>query len=721
VEAIARFIAEHPRRVLAATGLLTLLAAASLLRLQFNANVASFLTEGNERGEAFAALQEEYDAADPINVVLSLEDGSFLDRSRLVELATFRDELASLDGVATVAALVPGRSPVDGREVSPALLAVAPQDVIDQLTGGPLSELLLSEDGRHTLLMVAPTGDGIDLARSIADLDPPAGTELAVAGNPAIYAAVIDILSLFLLLIPPVVLLLLLATFYANVGERRLTLMAVIPALLGSLWTFGFLAALGREIDVVTVIVPIFVLVMGSADGLHFVTHFQDVARETDDEVERVVSTLREVGVPMILTTVSTAVGFLSLLVTDIQPIRQLGLFAAVGIGFAGIISFFSLPAALTHAGVEAEVQPLLGGRVTAGLRWLVARRWPALVLVGSVVVFAGVFIPRLEVDSDPLFMFTDDAEVRQAFDRTEELFGGATPLVGEFAFDPAEPETSLAAARRASDALEARDGVRDVFSALDLVDALPPEAAGGVLSGETPTPMGALVSDDGMRFLLLPDQLDPSGLRDLVDAADADPTVVTLTGLPVLWDEMARLVLRAQVWSVLAALGLVAVMLLATYRRLRPTLAALVPLVLTIAALLGFIAASGIQLNMITAVASSIVIGVGIDYAIHFVAAIDHARPAGPGYVLRAIDRAGRPIVANALGIAIALTALLLSPLRPHHHISGIMWVSMTVAALGALVVMPALLPRDGMATPEDVEVPGPRPAARRGAGTTV
>ena len=146
------------------------------------------------------------------------------------------------------------------------------------------------------------------------------------------------------------------------------------------------------------------------------------------------------------------------------------------------------------------------------------------------------------------------------------------------------------------------------------------------------------------------------------------------------------------------AALALLMTMLLLTYRRLRPTLAAVIPLVLTIAALLGFIAASGIQLNLITAVASSIVIGVGIDYAIHFVAAIDHSRARGPGYVLRAIDRAGRPIVANALGIAIALTALLLSPLRPHHHLSGIMWVSMTVAALGALLVIPALLPRDGV-----------------------
>jgi len=65
---------------------------------------------------------------------------------------------------------------------------------------------------------------------------------------------------------------------------------------------------------------------------------------------------------------------------------------------------------------------------------------------------------------------------------------------------------------------------------------------------------------------------------------------------------------------------------------------------------------------------------------------------------VLRAIDRAGRPIVANALGIAIALSALWLSPLKIHPRISMIMWVSITTAAITALVVIPALLPRQGV-----------------------
>jgi predicted RND superfamily exporter protein len=123
------------------------------------------------------------------------------------------------------------------------------------------------------------------------------------------------------------------------------------------------------------------------------------------------------------------------------------------------------------------------------------------------------------------------------------------------------------------------------------------------------------------------------------------------------------------------------------------------------VVALLAFISASRINLNLITAIASSIVIGVGIDYAIHLIAAMDYAKKGGDGYVLRAIDKAGRPIVANALGIAVALTGLWLSPFKMHQQISMIMWVSMVTAALTTLTVIPALSPRAGLAGPEGGE----------------
>jgi hypothetical protein len=701
MDRIARIVVEHSRRILAVTGLVTLLSLLMLFRMDFNADVSSFIIEGSAVGRDFADLQEKYATSDPINVVISLPAGqSFTEKASLLSLLEIRNELAVMPGVTSLASLIPDVNPLTGTPVTAAMLNLAPDEQLAGLLDtNPLAELFVSEDGRHSMLMVVPEDDGMALALDLSDYRPPAGIDLVLSGNPVIFAKVIDILSFFLLVIPPIVMVLLIGTFYATIGDRRLSVLALVPALLGAVWTFGFIFALGRQIDVVTVIVPIFVIVMGSADGLHFVTHFQDIAERSTDPVERVRSALRHVGVPMILTTVSTAAGFLSLTFTDVRPIRQMGLFAATGIVFAGIISFFSLPALLSRLTIDAKHHTaILGPKVTAALKRLVVTRIPALVLTVGLVAFAILTIPRLTVDADQLFFFKDNDPVREAFDRTEELFGGATPLTGEFVFDPAGGAEQLGAVLTVSRQMEALPGVRTVFSLADMAAALPIEQVESVLSGEMELPLGSMVSEDGLRFMLLPSGFSNEDLQGWLDFVDDNDEVRVLTGMPIIWDEIARLVLTAQVVSLVVAFVLVFVMLMIAYRRVRETLVSLVPVTLTIATLLGFVAVSGIQLNLLTAIISSIVLGVGIDYSIHFVAAIDNARGEGDGYVLRAIDRAGRPIVANALGIAIALSALWLSPLAIHPQVSMIMWVSMVTAALSALLIIPALLPRSGV-----------------------
>lgn len=701
--AIARFIVHRSRVVLAVTGVITLIAIGMLFRMSFNADVSSFVLEGNEVGEEFAALQDKYDAQDPINVVASLPDGeTFETPENLALLAGLRDQLTAVEGVAAVATVVPDTNPLSDQPITAEMIESLPSMAVSQLLAqNPVSELLLSEDGRHAMVFVTPGDDPTETARNVTDLESE-GLELTFSGNPVIFSTVLDLLGWFILIIPPIVVALLIATFYATIGDRRLSLLAIVPAVLGSVWTFGLIFGLGNEVDIVTVIVPIFVIVMGSADGLHFVSHFQDESETDGTAVARVTSALRHVGVPMILTTISTAAGFLSLLVTDVEPIRQLGLFSAIGITFAGIISFFSLPALLSRLHVRpSHHRALLGPRATRGIKRLVRTRVTAVVITGAIVVFAALAIPQLEVSSDQLFFFKDDDPVRLAFERTEELFGGATPLAGEFTFDPTDVEGSLTEIQRASEELRELPGVRVIFSPADLIDTLGPEAVAGLATGETVLPLGEMVSSNGMRFLLLPADFTSEDVATWLDFAESEDTVRVLTGMTVVWDEIARLVVQAQATSLLVAYGLVALLLFAAYRRVRETLVSLVPITLTVLALLGFIAVSGIQLNLLTAVISSIVLGVGIDYAIHYVAAIDYAREEGPGHILRAIDRAGRPIVANALGIAIALTALWLSPLKIHSQVSMIMWVSMITAMLATLVVIPALLPREGVRPP--------------------
>jgi hypothetical protein len=616
-----------------------------------------------------------------------------------------RDDLLNVDGVATVATIVPDEHPITGDPITAADVAAAPDRVIDALlTDSPVTDLLLDESGQNTLMLVIPADHATALARELADLEPPAGVEITLSGNPVIFSSVLDIMSWFLLVIPPLVIALLIGMFYLTIGDLRLSALALFPAGVGALWTFGLIFGLGLEIDIVTLLVPIFVIVMGSADGLHFVTHFQETASQSDS-VGRVKSALSEVGVPMILTTISTSAGFLSLLVTDVRPIRQLGVSAAIGIGFAGLISFVSLPALMSRLTIKDQAnRAILGPRVTGGLKALVHSRLPAVVLTGGIIAFALVFIPKLDVDSDQLFFFKDKDPVREAFDKTEEVFGGATPLAGEFVLSPSEGLEGIARIEVVSREFEDLPGVRRVFSVADAAATLSREELTQLASGGVSLPLGKMVSSDGLRFILFPSDFSTDDLEGWMAFADDSPEIRTLTGMPIIWDDIARLVLQAQMTSVVVAFILVALMLAISYRNLRETLVSLIPISLTIAAVLGFLAASGINLNLVTAVISSIVVGVGIDYTIHFIAAINYARPSGDGYVLRAIDRAGRPIVANALGIAVAMSALWLSPLKIHSQVSMVMWVAMITGALTALIVIPAFLPRNAASEPIEV-----------------
>ncbi len=701
---IARILVEKRKPVMGLTMLLTLVAAAMLFRMDFNADVTSFLLEGNERGQSFAGLQTKYDAGDPITVLLERDDG-WKSRAGLRVLLDVRDRLAAVEGVHSVGTLVPPQNPLTGSPFDAAALEAFPSMFLGRITGGPAAGLLLSEDGKSTMAAVLPTGDPVALARQVKRVEMPDGVTATFAGNPVVFASVIDMLSWFLLAIPPTVLILLLLVFTANIGSRKLAALSIFPAIIGSVWTFGLIFGLGYEVDIVTVIVPIFVIVMGSADGLHFVTHLQEAARTTPDPVARTASALKEVGIPMILTTVSTAAGFLSLLATDVGPIRQLGVFVAIGITFAGVVSFFSLPALLSGVEIPQPSEHAVGGRITAGLKKAAGKPAIAAVFAVLLVGFSAATLPGLAVNPDQLFFFQDDHEARRAFEKLTETFGGATPMFGELAVDPAVPlEDQVESLRAVTDELAAMGGVRKVFSILDVVESAPPAVRQKILSGEQAGAMGPMVSDDGLRFVLFPGEFTTEQLQAWLAWADARSEVRVLTGMPVLFDEMSRLVLRAQLNSLAAAFALVFIMLLLAYRRLGQTLVAMVPLALTCAVLLGFIAVSGIQLHLLTAIISSIVIGVGIDYAIHLVAAIEHAREDGQGYVLRGIDHAGRPIVANALGIAVALSALFLSPLKPHNQIAAIMWVSMLTGAATALLIIPALHSKEGRtATPTE------------------
>jgi predicted RND superfamily exporter protein len=120
-----------------------------------------------------------------------------------------------------------------------------------------------------------------------------------------------------------------------------------------------------------------------------------------------------------------------------------------------------------------------------------------------------------------------------------------------------------------------------------------------------------------------------------------------------------------------------------------------MLPIAVTVIGINGLLYFTGFHLNILTATISSIAIGVGIDYAIHLIFAINfHKRKAVPEYCIRAIRTTGIPILANAMGIGIGILSLLFSPLRLHVQAAAVISFAMVASSLGALILIPAFFP---------------------------
>jgi predicted RND superfamily exporter protein len=502
--------------------------------------------------------------------------------------------------------------------------------------------------------------------------------------------------------------------FYLILKNRQFTIMALVPAGLAALWTIGTIFWSGQGLNLVTVISPIFVIVMGAADGLHYTSHFMDNMSKYSDRRQLTVETLGFVGMPIFLTTITTMAGFISLTWTEVLPMRQMGIFVSLGIGYAGVLSLFFLPALLARVKLPPEPPPAREGRLARLILTASRHRTPIVISFLAIMVLSAVYIPRLEVVSNQLMFFRESSGIRQTFDKVEKYFGGALPLTLEIATD--RGIDTLRDYRFAEEILDIEreleriPGVESAVSLFDMIRGINEMLTGRVDYPENPRFIQRLltqvddedletwVSDDGLRMMIRTEDLDSLDLDRLEDFVAEHPDIRAISGMPVLFDEMNRLVVQSQIRSLGLALVLIFIMLLVTIRRPGAALVAMLPIIITIAAVLCMLSISKFNINILTANMSAISVGVGVDYSIHLISGIYYFRKRGLDNIV-SVDSAllslSRPILANAFGLAIGLSILFFSPLRIHLQAASVMWVAMVVSSMAALLLIPIFYSR--------------------------
>lgn len=514
------------------------------------------------------------------------------------------------------------------------------------------------------------------------------------------------------------------------------TLTAMLVVTIAMLVMFGVFGLLGNQINMVTSVLPIVVMVLGIADVVHFPAAFVRNRKANPDQSGQVIAieSLREVFWPCLLTTVTTVAGFLALVSAPMAVVRELGLFAAIGIATALLaslilmaIAFVLIPDKVTlpsHQCIDA---------FTDACRRLIHRPGPmAWVLVAAIAVVIAVGVNRVEVDTYTLGYLPDTHQVVTDHNTIEEMWGFYNVL--EFMVRPAngrsiEDPAILAAMNSFVKQAKADSGIRDGVSldtfyrqfSKDGAETMPlkKEQLNAIRWDELEPPLewdrtkpgfrdntlAAFRTEDGSlgRIRLIGGMLSANQLSDLLERMQglADETMGNLgtieaSGYLPLYTQIIDYVMTSQIRSFALALGIIFLILLVGLRSIRlaviSALANLFP-VSVMFALMGF---ANIDLDIATASIAAIVLGVSVDDTVHFLWAWREAERRGMGWdeaLAYTYDRVGRPAVITSILLVAGYSVLMAGAGATVFYFGLLTTLAAVTALLGDLILLPLLL----------------------------
>lgn len=692
---------------------------------------------------AYDRFQDEFGNDEVVALAVRVPEGIFT-AAGLAELRRVSEAAAAVDGIAEVSSLVTlnhVRVDEDWKgdpfEAPPLVVdkvidGAAPERLAARVAADPLLRgRLVSEDGR-TAIVLARMGERreVDVRRDaiLAALreavDAP-GHHVPAAGIGVVFSALNVASSRDVAVVGTASYALifgLLLWIYRRPGPVILTAVVLVAA---EIVTLGAMGWAGRKLNAVTLVLPTVVLIIGVADCVHMLGHVG--ASSWRDRKERAIHGVSDVLLPCLFTSLTTVAGFLALGTAKMQVIRDLGWFAALGVGAAFVFTVVGVLCGLDWE--AAEPRP----KAAAGLRawlmrlgdWAVRRRAEALWASGALALAGAWGISRIDVDTWSIDFFYAHHEVRRDSDAIEASYGPYTPL--ELVVRAPEGSSlrnveALGALAAWQDRMEADPGVGATRSVVDVVRRL-----NQVLSDGQPASFRVPPSDDALEQALMLYESDPEARTDdLVDAQwtrarvtvsipmmsarGMDQTVERLTQLAELPDglsvepagylplyvTMMDYVVRSQITSFTTAFIAIFGLLALVFRSVRMTLLAVPGNLLPIFATLGLMGALGIRLDVATVTIAAVVQGLIVDDTTHFLYRYRIAlREAGDHAVAvrETLRTTGVPMTTTTVVLVLGFSVLGLASVKSVGWFGLLAAAAMLTAWVGDLILLPALL----------------------------
>ncbi len=552
----------------------------------------------------------------------------------------------------------------------------------------------------------------------------------------AYYARVIDRESGGLMLAMIGFIALMLGFFFRSVAGVIGPLVVVTIA---SVSVASFIVVMGWTIDMTFSSVPTLIVAIGVAHGVHILSEFRHRFVELGDRRSALVETMRLVGAPAMLTSLTTAAGFGSMSFVPIKAIAHMGAYSAFGVLAAFVLSvtllmsFLSFgPARPTQRQIarvdrteeKRSLRPLLQIVAATAIRW----RRPILIVSAGVFVFAFAGIAQIRVDSNWMDDFRDEVELKQVTKRVDGVMGGVANFIYLFETEDEGGIKEPAALREIErvQQLASRDPelVRKTYSIVDVLKDLNrafheddpayyriPESRELVaqylllyeMSGGEETEK--LVSPDYRRAgLELRLRLGPTSEianlhRDVTAAVEAEPleaTTMSATGIGALWLKLMDYIVSSQVEAFMIAFVVIAGMMVGVFSSWKVGLISMVPNLAPVFLALAALGWLDLPLDYSKISIAGVAMGIAVDDTIHLISRFKREFERLGRYreaLYAAMGDVGRALVITSVALIVGFLVTTRSELASQAVQGYLLAATIAVALVADFLLMPALI----------------------------
>jgi predicted RND superfamily exporter protein len=730
--------------IIAASLIFTSGISLSLMKLEIDPDLTHYFPDTMESIINTDRIEEIFGNQDM--VIMVFETNDVLNEATLKRVKEVEKKIRRLDGVKRTSSLF-GSNHIYGEDgvmyVEPAVHRFPRnesqrEELRESIKGNELVyKVMVSDDFMATALVVSLDHDVAE-ETIFADIQEvlgeyPGEEKVHFGGLPYLYQAIDKDIKRDAMVLVPIALLMMMIFLFLVFREWRGVWLPFMVVVLSALVGIATLPILGWKFYAITLLVPILLIAVANDYGIHMIARYQELNASGSRESmkNKAILITRNLWRPILLTGVTTIAGISALWAHTMIPARQMALVASIGILLAIFFSLVMLPAVLSmlpnssYVPNYKETGRSKTGTLLGRFSFFVVRhrqRIPLLALVITILIASGIFF--LKVDSNEENFFPERHEVKQGANIINSKFGGSESISILFSGDILSPELLLRMENYAEemeklDAVDHTMGfsqvIREISKALHdpgepLYNKIPPsrEAVAQYMelysmSGD-PEELEQIVDFNYEHAHLMIRINDANvetvnGVMDRLTTITAgDPAVEVIGGYGYIRSQLANKVLVGTYYSLGIALLIIFILLSTIFRSLRAGLLGIVPLSVSVLVLFGLMGLLGIRLDVATALLSSIMIGVGVDYTIHFLWRYREERrqnrPASEA-VITTITTTGRGIIFNALSVLVGFSVLTVSAFTPIRFFGVLVLVSIFCCLVGALVILPALVLR--------------------------